>query len=128
MTPIKQSPNSTFHNKQQTISKSKKNQKTIKSQTTHNGYKPSLAFCNVKKDSVIPALNANSIYEVPSIYSKAGLDNILLEHLGFNASEYPLNLKPWKNLIDKIQVTKVLLHQKLRIGTHDFFQRQFQIV
>ena len=27
-------------------------------------------FCNVKKDSVIPALNAQSIYEVPSIYSK----------------------------------------------------------
>jgi CTP synthase len=69
-------------------------------------------FCNVKKDSVIPALNANSIYEVPSIYSKAGLDNILLEHLGFNASEYPLNLKPWKNLIDKINA----LQKKVTIG------------
>ena len=51
-------------------------------------------FCNVKKDSVIPALNANSIYEVPSIYSKAGLDKVLLEHLGFDAtSKYPLNLE-----------------------------------
>ena len=69
-------------------------------------------FCNVKKDSVIPALNANSIYEVPSIYSKAGLDNILLEHLGFNASKYPLNLKPWKNLIDKINA----LQKKVTIG------------
>ena len=38
-------------------------------------------FCNVKKDSVIPALNANSIYEVPSLYSKYGLDEILLKHL-----------------------------------------------
>ena len=58
MTPIKQSPNSTFHNKQQTISKSKKNQKTIKSQTTHNGYKPSLAFCNVKKDHILKSLRS----------------------------------------------------------------------
>ena len=59
-------------------------------------------FCNVKKDSVIPALNANSIYEVPSIYSKAGLDKVLLEHLGYNTSEYPLNIKAWEKLINKI--------------------------
>ena len=59
-------------------------------------------FCNVKKDSVIPALNAQSIYEVPSIYSKVGLDRVLLEHLGFNPSEHPLNLKAWENLINKI--------------------------
>ena len=59
-------------------------------------------FCNVKKDSVIPALNANSIYEVPSIYSKAGLDKVLLEHLGYNDSEYPLNINAWEKLINKI--------------------------
>ena len=59
-------------------------------------------FCNVKKDSVIPALNARSIYEVPSIYSKVGLDRVLLEHLGYDPSEYPLNLKAWENLIYKI--------------------------
>ena len=59
-------------------------------------------FCNVKKDSVIPALNAKSIYEVPSIYSKVGLDRVLLEHLGYSPSEYPLNLKAWENLINKI--------------------------
>ncbi len=59
-------------------------------------------FCNVKKDSVIPALNANSVYEVPSIYSKAGLDKILLEHLGYDTSKYPLDLKAWEKLINKI--------------------------
>ena len=63
-------------------------------------------FCNVKKDSVIPALNAKSIYEVPSIYSKVGLDKVLLEHLGYNPSEYPLNLKAWENLINKINNLK----------------------
>ncbi len=59
-------------------------------------------FCNVKKESVIPALNAQSIYEVPSIYSKVGLDRVLLEHLGYNPNEYPINLNAWENLIHKI--------------------------
>jgi len=59
-------------------------------------------FCNVKKESVIPALNAKSIYEVPSIYSKVGLDRVLLEHLGYNPSKYPINLKSWENLVNKI--------------------------
>ncbi len=63
-------------------------------------------FCNVKKDSVIPALNANSIYEVPSIYSQAGLDKVLLEHLGYDLSKYPLNLDAWKNLTNKINNLK----------------------
>jgi len=69
-------------------------------------------FCNVKKDSVIPALNANSIYEVPSIYSKAGLDNVLLEHLGYDTSNHPLNLQPWEQLINKINN----LHKEVTIG------------
>ncbi len=69
-------------------------------------------FCNVKKDSVIPALNANSIYEVPSTYSKAGLDRVLLEHLGFDNSKYSLDLKAWENLINKIDNLK----QTVRIG------------
>ncbi len=63
-------------------------------------------FCNVKKDSVIPALNAKSIYEVPSLYSKFGLDKILLKHLNFKISKYPLNLNPWNNLIKKISIQK----------------------
>ncbi len=63
-------------------------------------------FCNVKKDSVIPALNANSIYEVPSLYSKYGLDKILLKHLNYNIKKYPLNLKPWQNLLKKINNQK----------------------
>ena len=41
-------------------------------------------FCNVKNSNVIPALNASSIYAVPSLYSKAGLDKVLLQELGYN--------------------------------------------
>ena len=63
-------------------------------------------FCNVKKDSVIPALNAKSIYEVPSLYSKFGLDEILLKHLKYNPKNYSLNLNPWKKLLKKIDSQK----------------------
>ena len=59
-------------------------------------------FCNVKKESVIPALNAKSIYEVPSIYSKAGLDSSLLKHLGYDLKKYTLNLEPWNKVLEKI--------------------------
>ena len=69
-------------------------------------------FCNVKKDSVIPALNASSIYEVPSIYSKEGLDRVLLEHLGYDTSKYPINFEDWKRLTDKINN----LQNTVRIG------------
>ncbi len=63
-------------------------------------------FCNVKKDSVIPALNASSIYEVPSLYSKFGLDQVLLKHLNYQSKNYPLDLKAWNNLLKKIKSKK----------------------
>ena len=59
-------------------------------------------FCNVKKNNVIPALNAKSIYEVPFLYYKAGLDKSLLTELGYKHNNHKLNLKPWNNLVKKI--------------------------
>ena len=62
-------------------------------------------FCNVKKENVIPALNADSIYEVPSLYYKAGLDKALLRELNYNEKKYPLNLLPWNNVVRKVKKT-----------------------
>ncbi len=66
-------------------------------------------FCNVKKESVIPALNAKSIYEVPLLYSKYGLDSVLLKHLGYKSKNHKLNLKPWNDLLKKIDKQKQLV-------------------
>jgi len=68
-------------------------------------------FCNVKKESVIPALNCSSIYEVPSLYYEAGIDASLLNHLGYNTDKYPLDLDPWKKVINKINnsISKVTI-------------------
>ena len=62
-------------------------------------------FCNVKKRNVIPALNASNIYEVPSLYYKAGLDKALLGELGYNEKKYPVNLSAWNKVVKKINNT-----------------------
>jgi len=62
-------------------------------------------FCNVKKENVIPAMNANSIYEVPSLYYKAGLDTVLLNELGFNHKQHPLKLSAWDEVVKKFNNT-----------------------
>ena len=62
-------------------------------------------FCNVKKENVIPAMNANSIYEVPSLYCKAGLDTALLNELGYDHKKYPLKLSAWDAVVKKFKNT-----------------------
>ena len=58
-------------------------------------------FCNVKKENVISAINANFIYEVPSLYFKAGLDKSLLNHLGYDEKKHPLNLETLESKVVK---------------------------
>ena len=62
-------------------------------------------FCNVKIENVIPAMNANSIYEVPSLYCKAGLDTALLNELGYDHKKYPLKLNAWDEVVKKFNNT-----------------------
>ena len=62
-------------------------------------------FCNVKIENVIPAMNANSIYEVPSLYCKAGLDTALLNELGYDHKKYPLKLNAWDEVVKKFKNT-----------------------
>jgi CTP synthase len=69
-------------------------------------------FCNVKLENVIPALNADFIYEVPSLYSNAGLDKALLNQLGYQLKKYPVNLEPWEKIVNKYKNTK----QKVKIS------------
>ena len=62
-------------------------------------------FCNVKIENVIPAMNAKSIYEVPSLYCKAGLDTALLNELGYDPKKYPLKLSAWDEVVKKFKNT-----------------------
>jgi len=58
-------------------------------------------FCNVKFESVIEALDASSIYEVPISYHKQGLDYQVCKHFNLNLDKKP-DLNRWIN-INKIQ-------------------------
>ncbi|MBC7431966.1 MAG: CTP synthase [Rubritepida sp.] len=58
-------------------------------------------FCNVRPESVIPALDARSIYEVPLAYHREGLDREVLRH--FNLSIYgEPDVSAWEHIVGRI--------------------------
>jgi len=58
-------------------------------------------FCNVRKEAVIPALDAPSIYAVPLQYHAEGLDAEVLRHFGLTS---PLpDLSRWVDIVDRHQ-------------------------
>ncbi|MET0250826.1 MAG: CTP synthase [Novosphingobium sp.] len=56
-------------------------------------------FCNVRKEAVIPALDASSIYAVPLQYHAEGLDAEVLRHFGLTAPEPGLGR--WSDIADR---------------------------
>jgi CTP synthase len=58
-------------------------------------------FCNVRKEAVIPALDASSIYQVPLQYHAEGLDAEVLRHFGMNSSAPDLGR--WADIVDRFQ-------------------------
>ena len=60
-------------------------------------------FCNIKTESVIEALDCNSIYQVPISYHKQGLDKQICSFFNLNIDKKP-DLSRWIN-INKIEAT-----------------------
>ena len=58
-------------------------------------------FCNIKSDSVIEALDCDSIYQVPISYHKQGLDKQICSFFNLNVDKKP-DLSRWIN-INKIE-------------------------
>ncbi len=61
-------------------------------------------FCNVEERSVIEALDADTIYEVPMMFAKRGLDTIICEKLHMKRST--LNLETWSRFVHRIKAPK----------------------
>jgi CTP synthase len=57
-------------------------------------------FCNVKKEDVISNPNLDSVYELPLIFEKEGLDNRIKEKLGL---KYDKKIEEWKKLVNNIK-------------------------
>jgi CTP synthase len=58
-------------------------------------------FCNVRKEAVIPALDAKSIYAVPLQYHREGLDHEVLRAFGIHDAPAP-DLSRWDDILDRL--------------------------
>ncbi len=58
------------------------------------------AFCNVRKEAVIPALDARSIYAVPMQYHAEGLDDEVLRAFGITDAPEP-DMARWHDIMDR---------------------------
>src|SRR5205085_8735174 len=58
-------------------------------------------FCNVRKEAVIPALDAKSIYAVPLQYHREGLDAEVLRAFGILDAPEP-HLSRWDDIMDRL--------------------------
>ncbi|MEO6189622.1 MAG: CTP synthase, partial [Saprospiraceae bacterium] len=62
-------------------------------------------FCNVKKNCVIEAIDASSIYDVPILMQEEKLDIRVLEKLGLKSQKKP-ELKKWKIFLEHLKKPK----------------------
>ncbi len=61
-------------------------------------------FCNVAPEQVIAARDVSTIYEVPLMFAREGLDDILLDLL--NLPHYERDLARWETLVSKVKNPK----------------------
>lgn len=55
-------------------------------------------FTNVAAESVVAGLDVKNIYEIPLLYHRQGVDEIVIRHFGLETQ--PANLSDWKRVID----------------------------
>ena len=61
-------------------------------------------FCNVPTQSVIEAIDVGSIYEVPLMFHKGGLDDLVVTMLRLDAG--PSDLRVWQTFHDRMKAAK----------------------
>ncbi len=58
-------------------------------------------FCNLHEERVIPALDVDTIYDVPMAYHAQGLDREVCRHFGLDAREP--DLSRWQDIVTRIR-------------------------
>ena len=62
-------------------------------------------FCNVREERVIPALDVDTIYDVPISYHAEGFDTQVLTHFGLaEGHEDEVDLKRWNEIVRRIRM------------------------
>jgi len=62
-------------------------------------------FCNVDENAVIQSYDVPSIYEVPIVLAKQGMDKIVLQKMGMS-SERKLELTAWNNFLENMRTAE----------------------
>src|SRR5947199_10281987 len=57
-------------------------------------------FCNVEEEAVITAKDVASIYEVPLVFSREGVDSLVLRYLRLEARDR--DLKNWEEIVHRV--------------------------
>jgi CTP synthase len=57
-------------------------------------------FCNVEEEAVITAKDVASIYEVPIVFSREGVDTLVLKYLHLEAKDR--DLRQWEELVHRV--------------------------
>jgi CTP synthase len=57
-------------------------------------------FCNVEEEAVITAKDVASIYEVPVVFSREGVDTLVLRYLRLDAKDR--DLKDWEEIVHRV--------------------------
>ena len=58
-------------------------------------------FCNLRESRVIPALDVDTIYDVPNAYHAEGFDREVCNHFGIEAPEP--RLRQWQTIVSRIR-------------------------
>jgi CTP synthase len=64
-------------------------------------------FCSVPFESVISAIDVDSIYKVPLEYHRQNVDQVILDHFGLEAG--PPNLTEWEQLVARIDGAEAIV-------------------
>ena len=66
------------------------------------GIKSKIAlFCDVEEEAVITAKDVDSVYEVPLVFHREGLDEIIVKQLGLEPR--PIDLSRWEGVVRRIK-------------------------
>ena len=69
------------------------------------GIKSKIAlFCDVDEEAVITAKDVDTIYEVPLVFHREGLDEIVVKNLGLEAR--PIDLSRWEEVVRRVKAPK----------------------
>jgi CTP synthase len=63
------------------------------------------SFCNVRTDAVIPALDVETIYQVPLSYHAEGMDRVVLRHFAL-PFDVPPDLSRWTRIVQAVRFSE----------------------